>query len=980
MFIVSSLQREYMNDIKEILETAKESLTIEFKREWYWNKNDENKNKINWDEFLKDFTALCNILDDSKYFIIGINDNGNEFFNYFEDSKNNKLDFFNRDLDEIKNEIIKKILTSFECYYFDNESLDNEKDIFFKNIIFSIVDIDDKQILVIKINQFPFLLRLQKDRNLKKYREKSILIRTINNDGPGCTVLDEEEKEKYKINFDITYYKFKMLSSKNTIEHVIEAYAKFLYNRYSIKLEHEHTISYSNSNFFEIYSINQNQKHLEIFIYFSKYSSIQKVLENEILKKYLITLKKYQDIYIIFEEQRDFKRIASKILIDTISVENNKVLIGKKEIKYFDSSTIFIEKTIYEQIKNEIQNEVLFPKVFSGVFVNPLINDTDIDIISTMKTWINTKLSPMFALIGGGGVGKTTIAKKFCSQIENDIIFIDSKDLISNLKYIEKLNTLYDFVKLFIQSQDELEIDENYFNEELINILVDSGKLLIVIDGLDEVILNYSAFNLSTFIQTIYKNCLDNLGKTKILLTIRDTFWESEYKSKIESFMINGFDINKSKEYFLKKLEDEKLANKAIKLLQDNLSHEKIFSPFILEVISLTIKNKLSIESINSDFICKDIFIDVLIYHICDREVIKFPTIHDKKIDKQIKFFIKMAIEYNGEITLTQLFNIFDKNIAEAYKTHVLLSFNGDKLSFKFDILIEYFKMLKVIKIINQNIDNYNEELFMEKNNQLFKQVYLDNKNLIRINRNIEDIKFLYIQTLDKLSTFQELERNFYVYSFILSIILRLNNKHDKQSNTEVIKELLNKDDIHIGLSLSNNHLYDKFLFNFDDIKFKYSYVNYKYFGDSDFNSNTKFFNSNIQGYYDLKYNFSEINFDTSSILSESMKKILEIKEEDIININKKTKENFLEILKKFYKHAFKEIKKEKLKSVDHNALKFLIKDGIVVTQYITTSQKRKEETFSINSEYQNDIEMILNNQVGDLKIIDELIEKYKEN
>lgn len=968
-----------MNNIKEILETTEESLTVEFKREWYWSKTDEDKNKINWDEFLKDFSALCNVLGDNKYFIVGINDNCSEFFNYFEDSKKNKLNFFNSDLDEIKNEIIKKILSSFECYYFDNESLDNEKDIFSKNIIFTTIDINDKQILIIKINQFPFLLRLKKDRNLKKYREKSILIRTINNDGPGCTVLDEEQKEKYKICFEITYTKFKMLSSRNTIKHVIEAYANFLYNRYTIKLEHDHIIPYSNSNFFEIYSINQNQKHLGIFIYFSKYSSIQKVLENEILNKYLILLKKYQDIYVIFEEQRDFKRIASKILLDTITVENNEIFIGKKDIEYFDSSTIFIEKTIYEQIKTDIENEVLFPKVFSGVFVNPLINDTDIDILSTMRTWINTKFSPMFALIGCGGVGKTTIAKKFCSQIENDIIFIDSKDLISNLKYIDKLNTLYDFVKLFIQSQDELEIDENYFNEELINILVDSGKLLIVIDGLDEVILNYSDFNLGAFIETIYNNCLDNLGKTKILLTIRDTFWEKEYRNKIESFMINGFDINKSKEYFLKKLEEHNLADKALKLLQVNLPNEKIFSPFILEIISLAIKNKISKENMNSDFICADVFIDVLIYHICDREVIKFPTMHNKKIDEQIKLFIKIAIEYNGEITLNQLSNIVDKNIVDAYKTHMLLSFNVDKLSFKFDILIEYFKMLNIIKIINQNIDNYNEELFVEKNNQLCKQVYLDNKNLIRINRSFEDIKFLYIQMLDKLNTLQELEKNLYIYSFILSIILRYNNKQDKQSNTELIKELLNKDDICIGLCLTNNHLYDKFLFHFDDIKFTYSYVNYKYFGDSDFN-NTKFLNSNIQGYFDLKYNFSEINFDTSSILSESMKKILEVKEQDSININKKVKEKILEIFKKFYKHAFKEIRKEKLKNVDNSILKFLMKDGIIEKKYITTSQKRKEEAFSINLKYQNDIEMILNSQVGDIKVVDELIKKYKEN
>lgn len=969
-----------MHDIKKIIESAKETLSIEFKREWYWNSSQEDKNRISWDEFLKDFTALCNVLDDSKYFIIGVSDDSNNFFNYFEDSSQKKLNFFNRDLDEIKNQIIKKLLTSFECYYFENELLDDEKGILQKNIIFNTVEIEKKQILVIKINQFPFLLRLQRDRDLKKYREKSILIRTINSDGPGCTVLDEEEKEKYQEYFNRIYHKHKMLSSKNTIKDMIEAYAKFLYNRYNVSLEHEHDIAYSNSDFFEIYSITQNDKYLEIFIYFSKYTSIQKVLENEILNKYISILKKYQGVYVVFEEERNFKRIASKIKVDTISVDNDKISILKKEIKYFYSSTQFIEKTIYNQIKNDIENEVLFQKSFSGVFVNPLINDKDIDIISIMKEWIKTKNSPMFALIGEGGVGKTTIAKKFCSQIENDIIFIDSKDLISNLKYVGSLNSIYDFVKLFIKSQDEINIDENYFNEELINILVDSGKLLILIDGLDEVILNYSNFDLNSFIKTIYNNCMDNLGKTKVLFTIRDTFWKKDYEKNIESFIVNGFDINKSKEYFKQKITNNKLVTKALELLETNLRDEKLFSPFILEVISLAVENKISKENINSDYICRDIFIDNLIYHICNREIIKFPNIHNENIDKQIKFFIKMAIEYNGEITLKQLFSLFDTSTAEAYEAHVLLSLDGEILSLKFDILVEYFKMLNIIKVINENINNYQESLLENGNNILCKQVYLDNQNLIRIKSDINDVKFLYVQMLDQLDSMEMVEKYQYIYSFVLSIALRLTPKQDRQINTELIKEILMKNEECIGLCLSNNHLYDKFLFNFDDIKFEYSYIDYKYFGDSHFNNKTMFCNSFIQGHYDVKYNFSENNFHTSSILSDSMKKILEVKEVDILDKNKKVKGNIGDILKKFYRHSFQIIKKERLKNIDDSILKFLIKEEIIIKQYVTTSNKRKEESFTINTKYQNDIEMILNNQVKDLKLINDLMEKYINN
>ena len=977
------------NIIEKILEDSEETLTIEFKREWYWNKKQEDKGRLDWDEFLKDFSALSNVIYENKYLFIGVSDKGDEFFNYFEDSSKNKLSFFNRDMDDVKNEIIEKILNSFECFYFNNEPLKNEKEIFHKNIILDIFHKNGKQILVIKINQFPFLLRLKKERNLKGgYREKSILIRTIKPEGkPGCTILDEENKEKYKKQFDLIYHKYKMLSSKNTIKYIVEAYAKFLYNRYSIR-EYNSSVSYSNNSFFEIYSITQNNKYLELFIYFSKYSSIQKTLK-KIIEEHIDILKNHQEIYIVFEEQRDFKRIVSNIIKNNdlknndIKLENNKIIILNKNVKYFDSPIQFIEKTIYLQVKNDIENE-LFPKQFSGVFINPLINNkSNIDIISKMKQWINAKHSPIFALIGSGGVGKTTVAKKFCSQVENDVIFIDSKDLISNLRYIEKLNTIYDFVKLFIKSQSDIQIDENYFSEEMINILVDSGKLLIVIDGLDEVIL-YSDFDLNDFIKTIYNNCLDNLGKTKILLTIRDTFWKKEYEKNIESFIISGFDIKKVKEYFRKKFDkNNKKVDKALQLLQTNLKDEKIFPPFIIELTSLAVEDKISKENIDSNYICKDIFIDNLIYYICNRESKKFSNIY-KNIDEQIEFFIKMSIEYNGEITLKQLSTILDENIIKAYKSHVLISSKGEIISFKFDILGEYFKKLFAIKIINQSINDYQEDnLLQEKNNKLFQQIYLDNRDLIRINNNIDGLEFLYMQMIDKLKNKQVLEKYQYIFSFILSILLRLNTKKDKQSNTDLIKNILNIDNNkYRGLCLYNNHLHDKFLFCFNGMTFEYCYIDYKYFGDCDFDNNTIFYNSIIKGYYNAKCNFVENNFDISSKLSEDMKKILKKKEKDIKNEYYKIKSDILDILKKFYKHSFKtlNLKKEMLKNINNDILNFLIEKKIIIIKHQTTSNKRREEIFTINDDLKNDLELILSNQIDTIKWLDKLIYEYIAN
>ncbi len=105
--------------LDRILSDGRETPSIEFKREWHWGKKDEDKNNIQWDKFLRNFSGLINTtIEDyipTKYFIIGYDEKTKMTYDYKIDIDNNKLSYFeNKKLIDVKKEIIKKLNNIFD--------------------------------------------------------------------------------------------------------------------------------------------------------------------------------------------------------------------------------------------------------------------------------------------------------------------------------------------------------------------------------------------------------------------------------------------------------------------------------------------------------------------------------------------------------------------------------------------------------------------------------------------------------------------------------------------------------------------------------------------------------------------------------------------------------------------------------------------------------------------------------------------------
>ncbi len=86
---------------------------IEFKRQWYWNNDDEETSK-GWAEFMVDFSALFNTYDQKnpseviRYLIIGFDEKTKNLRDYDLDGNDSKLEIVS-DLNILKRKVDSKL-------------------------------------------------------------------------------------------------------------------------------------------------------------------------------------------------------------------------------------------------------------------------------------------------------------------------------------------------------------------------------------------------------------------------------------------------------------------------------------------------------------------------------------------------------------------------------------------------------------------------------------------------------------------------------------------------------------------------------------------------------------------------------------------------------------------------------------------------------------------------------------------------------
>lgn len=629
------------------------------------------------------------------------------------------------------------------------------------------------------------------------------------------------------------------------------------------------------------------------------------------------------------KEQKDYERRKKHV---SDSLKPTSIFYIDDFIREECSPTFFQEKSSakYLQISNFITPSV---KVLNNEGSVVFSKNDSFDSSSPLKNWLEKDGIPILVIKGNGGIGKTTLAKYISDKFlqtnpKSKVIFIQSSVVITRLNNQEE-NIEGDSINLYNLYEAATPDVSERLSKDVFKLNFDAGNILIVIDGLDEIIANVRRFKADEFLNSI-ERFTDEIHDGKLILTCRSYFWEvSKHSSKqIQSIEILPFNREQTVMFFEASFQNDekKKVAKCIEIAKefsfsDNDGIEE-FQPYVLDVIRLIINSRRELlhkdTSFNSRILEQKNKRDYILFRICNREL---DRVNQISVDEQIKFFTHLAVRKRGTIKYDnfkqEVFDSLEKPIndtnIEALKGHPLLHKQESNFKFKYDFFIDYFRNIYISSFIRIESDHEtitNEFLHILSENCWFGSEMVDDiKERMQTWNDTDMLKIsdLVQQIIHNEIIGESLKRK--SISGLFSIALAINHKfysNNIEENTKLLKLLFenptHKDEL-IGLSIVN------FLTGQDTIKFDFSnlsiqdcYINsFHSFWKCSFNINTMFYNPtllNIEPLESLgaslipKTNFINPNWDDKFSLQFDL--------EDLKSKN--IEESIIYILKAFFK------------------------------------------------------------------------------
>ncbi|HIP02880.1 MAG TPA: hypothetical protein EYG75_05135, partial [Campylobacterales bacterium] len=156
--------------------------------------------------------------------------------------------------------------------------------------------------------------------------------------------------------------------------------------------------------------------------------------------------------------------------------------------------------------------------------------------------------SAIFMVIAQAGVGKSTFSKKLIQSINLkkslQSIYIPSQVLID--KYTKrrretypKIESIWELYNAYMYGHKEK--SDLFLNQNLFEAALFTGKVVVIIDGLDEIITFFGTkFKVQEFIESVIQ--LNNeLAACKIIITSREYYWKNNNILSVNNIPINKF-------------------------------------------------------------------------------------------------------------------------------------------------------------------------------------------------------------------------------------------------------------------------------------------------------------------------------------------------------------------------------------------------------------------------------------------------------
>lgn len=380
-----------------------------------------------------------------------------------------------------------------------------------------------------------------------------------------------------------------------------------------------------------------------------------------------------------------------------------------------------------------------------GVFVESF-TDSDVEeertALQILDDWYTSISQPLMLIKGYGGIGKTTLTKHFLDSVHEKfedigILFIDSNEIINELTRLADAKNKIEDIFDFYEASEKIDgATVKKFSKELFELSIDEGSLVIVLDGMDEVITKLGPrFDAKTFLEAIQRNYSSNLERCKIIITCRDYFWDSLDKDvDFSEISLCPFDENMAKDFFRQTFPNlpgkvEKSITLAKRIaLQESEDGTSVYVPYMLDMVSHLVKSSIEFEDggniskIDTKILSPNIISDdYIIGSFCQREVKKLSNF---SIDQQINFFMKLSSSHAGSVSIYDIKSLlknvnpdeyFDDDFIEKLKGHPILNCSEkNQISFRYDFFEFYFNLLFSSQFFDKKVFDSDIEKIIE--------------------------------------------------------------------------------------------------------------------------------------------------------------------------------------------------------------------------------------------------------------------------
>lgn len=533
---------------------------------------------------------------------------------------------------------------------------------------------------------------------------------------------------------------------------------------------------------------------------------------------------------------------------------------------------------------------------------------------------------PVMAIIAQAGTGKTTFIEYIIDKINHapqlQCIFISSEKVkkkfsnANSLPNIESIYQLYEYCD-----------DSRRFDEQKLMMGITNGAIIVVIDGLEEIIALFAhenKFNSASFFNSLV--AINNeLGKCKVIVTSRESIETNNDFIKRDGVLVyklKGFDDNLVDLYLNKRFGKNKFASeensknhiKKAKKYIENIKHKinnnnKII-PYILDLVCESVEEEmvsgggeLSFE-IHNEYLSNHDIIDSIVYsYFFERELTRQTYPEGFKAKDLANIFIGFAVElgwvFSKEKMIEKIGMIYSTQypliVSNIEKSPLIQHSEEDEsFKFKYDFLMNYFLCLFLIQEFGGKKSIYDlTKVLAQLPNEIiddFKKYFKGEKTMIFM----ENAKIIHKELIEKIK--QKQQNNYDIsteksaIANLIYLLIKINSESlSSEKNINLLKELYGVDTLIKGL-----YIHQKFVpLDFSNMEIWDSdFSNYDNFFKSKF-KNTKFFYSSFREMrkaYNNEPIWEEIRFDTCE-LGDIKTLILK---EDIVSDIKKVLTNIL--------------------------------------------------------------------------------------